>query len=137
MTTSTARAIHLEVGMDYPGKVISVNHCYAQGAHGRRYLRPAARRWRNKLAESLGYLLVPHLGESRRLPQRALVRIDAAYTDENRAVDPNNLCKLVYDAIEQATGINDRHCQPVTGQVGYGVAIPSIVVTVTLWLEED
>lgn len=135
MTTSTARAIHLEVGMDYPGKVISVNHCYAQGAHGRRYLRPAARRWRNKLAESLGYLLVHE--DARRLQQRALVRIDATYTDENHAVDPNNLGKLVYDAVEEATGINDRHCQPVTGQVGYGVSIPSIVVTVTLWVEEE
>lgn len=137
MTTSTAEEIHLQVGMDYPGKMISVNHCYAQAANGRRYLRREARHWRDKLATDLNLLLYNGGYRGKRLRQRVLVRIDAAYTDEHHAVDPNNLCKLVYDAIEQATGINDRHCQPVTGQVGYGVAVPYIIVTVTLWAEED
>lgn len=121
--------IVLQVPMDYPGKVVSVNHCYAH-ANGRKYLRREAKVWRTRLAESLGYLLI---GEGLRdvpLSRDVRVRIDCAYINEHEATDPDNLRKLTHDAIEEATGINDRHYQPERGAVTYGAPIPSITVTV-------
>jgi len=128
---TSATAVALEVGMDYPGAVISVGHCYRH-ANGRKYLHREARRWRDDLARSLGWCLVERGLRGVALATPLLVRIDAAYRDEAHATDPNNLCKLVYDAVEAATGINDRHMQPEQGEVVYGVGIPGIVVTVTV-----
>lgn len=124
--------IALVVGMDYPGAVISVGHCYRH-ANGRKYLHKKARHWRDSLADSLGWSLYENGLKGSQLVQTATVRIDAHYRDEAHATDPNNLCKLVYDAVEAATGINDRHMQPERGIVAYGVIEPSIHVTVTVW----
>ena len=119
----------LEVGMDYPGAVISVNHCYRH-ANGRKYLKPQAKVWRTRLAESLGFLIIAAGLRDVPLSRDVRVRIDCAYVNENEATDPDNLRKLTHDAIEEALGINDRHYQPVRGAVTYGAQIPSITVTV-------
>lgn len=130
-TETDAETIAVSAPMDYPGAVISVNHCYRH-ANGRKYLHREARRWRKDLAEALYWLLYEYRRRGVALGPRATVRIDASYTDEEHATDPNNLCKLVYDAVQEATGINDRHMQPERGVVTYGAAIPSITVTVTV-----
>lgn len=122
-------AIPLVVSMDYPGAVVSVNHCYRH-ANGRKYLHAAAKRWRDTLAESLGWTLYEAGLRGVPLARPILVRIDASYVDEAHATDPTNLRKLVDDAVEAALGVNDRHVQPERGVVCYGVAIPSITVTV-------
>lgn len=128
----TTAGIALVAPMDYPGKVVSVNHCYRQDG-GRKYLHTRAKRWRDDLAEALGWALVAAGLRGVPLEPRATVRIDAAYVDEGNATDPNNIAKLAFDAAQTATGINDRHMQPATGTVVYGAAIPSITVTVTVW----
>jgi len=129
-------AISLVVPMDYPGAVISVNHCYAH-VNGRVVLRSEAKRWRDTLAESLGWTLYEAGLRGVPLARPILVRIDASYTDEAHATDPTNLRKLVDDAVEAALGVNDRHVQPERGVTCYGAAIPMIVVTVFVRREEN
>lgn len=122
-------AIPLVVPMDYPGHVISVNHCYAH-ANGRVVLRSAAKRWRDTLAESLGWTLYEAGLRGVALARPILVRIDASYVDEAHGTDVDNLCKLTWDAAKVALGVDDRHFQPERGTTCYGAAIPSITVTV-------
>lgn len=128
-------AIPLVVSMNYPGKVISVNHCYTHTG-GRVYLRGEARRWRDTLADGIGWTLYEAGLRGVALARPILVRIDASYTDEAHATDPTNLRKLVDDAVEAALGVNDRHVQPERGTTCYGAAIPMIVVTVFVRREE-
>lgn len=128
--------IALYVPMDYPGAVISVNHCYRH-ANGRKYLHRGARDWREHLAESLGWALFGAGLRDVPLATPLIVRIDCAYRNEGEATDPNNLCKLTYDAIQAATGINDRHMQPETGTVTYGAAIPQIGITVRVAPQQE
>ena len=100
--------------INYPGAVISVNHCYRH-ASGRKYLHAGARRWRDQFTEGLGWALI--------------VRIDCAYRNENEATDPNDFNKLVHDAVQAVTVVNDRHMQLETGTTIYGVAIAAIGIT--------
>lgn len=123
--------IELVVGMDYPGKVISVGHCYRQ-VGGQKFLHKVAKRWRAALAESLGVLAREALRAGGTLGLPVTVRIDADYVDAHHATDPDNLAKLTYDAVELALGINDRHYTPVAGVVSYGALIPSLTITVTV-----
>lgn len=123
--------IELVVGMDYPGKVISVGHCYRQ-VGGQKFLHKVAKRWRAALAESLGVLAREALRAGGTLALPVTVRIDADYVDAHHATDPDNLAKLTYDAVELALGINDRHYTPVAGVVSYGALIPSLTITVTV-----
>ncbi len=116
--------------MDYPGKVISVNHCYRQGAGGRRYLRREAGRWRRDLTTALRYALLD-AGVRAALCGPVTVRIDAHYTDRNHGVDPDNLNKLTFDAAKVALGVDDRDFQPARGTVTYGAVIPALTITVT------
>lgn len=129
-------AIPLVVGMDYPGKVISVNHCYAHASSGRVVLRSAAKRWRDTLAEGIGWTLYEAGLRGVPLARPILVRIDASYTDEAHGTDVDNLCKLTWDAAKVALGVDDRHFQPERGVTCYGAAIPSITVTVFVRREE-
>lgn len=128
-------AIPLVVPMDYPGGVISVNHCYAQ-VNGRVVLRSAAKRWRDTLADGIGWTLYEAGLRGVPLARPILVRIDASYTDEAHATDVDNLCKLTWDAAKVALGVDDRHFQPERGVTCYGAAIPSITVTVFVRREE-
>lgn len=134
--TATPQTVALYVPMDYPGAIISVNHCYAH-ANGRKYLKRGAREWRGHLADSLGWALYEAGLRDAPLATPLIIRIDAAYRNEAEATDPNNLCKLVYDAIQEATGINDRHMQPETGTVTYGVAVPQIGITVRVAPQQE
>lgn len=123
--------IELVVPMDYPGKVISVGHCYHQ-VGGQKFLHKIAKRWRAALAASLGVLAREALRDGGTLGLPVTVRIDADYVDAHHATDPDNLCKLTYDAVELALGLNDRHFAPVAGVVSYGALIPSLTITVTV-----
>lgn len=125
------KIVSIFVPMDYPGKIVSVNHCYRH-ANGRKYLHKEARHWRDTLAESLFWALYGAGLHGVPLATPLIVRIDCAYRNQHEATDPNNLCKLVYDAAQAATGINDRHMQPEQGTVSYGNAVPEIGVTVRL-----
>lgn len=107
--------------MDYPGQEISVNHMYAH-AHGRKYLRREARRWRRDLAEGIRTVQPP-----------ITVTVAATFLDQNNAVDPDNLAKIVLDAGQRATGVNDRQIAFCTTPPAYDPrAIPSIDLTITL-----
>lgn len=84
----------------YEGKHCSVNHAYIRG----RYLRPASRRWRDNLAlflraklNILGVEFTPPL----------TISLYGYFKDKRSRPDLDNLCKLIGDAIQAATGIND------------------------------
>lgn len=123
-----AGEVELAVGMDYPGKRISVNHCYRH-AGGKKYLHREARAWRRELAR--GMELMAYAAGLRGVPlaRPIVVRIDARYTDAAHATDVDNLMKLAWDAVKVALGVDDRHFQPERGTVEYGAAIPSVTVT--------
>ena len=88
----------------YTGKECSVNHAYIRG----RYLRPASRRWRDNLALCLkaglnikGIKYTPPIK----------ISLYGYFKDKRSTPDLDNLTKLIGDAVEAATGINDRYFQ--------------------------
>lgn len=125
------RPVSLVVPMDYPGKVVSVNHCYRPNGRGGRVLEPEAKRWRADVTQGL---LLSCLALGIRIAafeEPITVRIDAHYIDEYRGTDPDNLRKLTNDGVKDCLGVDDRRYQPEKGTVEYGASVPSITITVT------
>lgn len=85
----------------YEGKHCSVNHAYIRG----RYLRPASRRWRDNLAL---YLKAGINIKRITFTPPLKIWLYGYFKDKRSRPDLDNLCKLVGDAIQAATGINDR-----------------------------
>jgi Holliday junction resolvase RusA-like endonuclease len=121
--------VKMWVGMDYPGSVISVNHCYAHGPNGRKFLKKEARSWRKTLATSFGWLVKANRLYG--LPyEKILIQIDGHFIDAYRSLDADNMQKLTWDAIKEAMGVDDKQFQPAEGVKTFGNPIPFIVVTV-------
>ena len=112
------KAKSIVVKMDYPGAVISVNH-YKNGYH----TKPEAKAW----MDSLGWQIKGSHIEEWRLPLK--VRCDGRFRDKNNQPDLSNLSKVVLDAIEETTGVNDRDMRWEDGDVSYGE--PALWVTIT------
>ena len=65
------------------------------------------------------------------------VQISARFLDANHAVDLVQLVELVNDAVEEGTGINDRHFAFSTLQPAYDAhQLPAVWVAVTVSHEE-
>jgi len=94
------------VEMPYIGSVITVNHMYWHQQHrGSFFLRPAAKDWRNALS-----LLIQNTAFRERweaLPPLKVI-VSGQFKDRRSTPDLHNL-KLIADAVETATGLNDRH----------------------------
>lgn len=79
---------------------LTANHAYRRTSSGRVYLRPEARDWRALLA----YRIKNSVGQFS--GQNITVRADWYSPKEP---DQDNRMKLVCDAVQMATGINDKH----------------------------
>ncbi len=109
--------IAVVIEMDYIGKELSVNH-YKWG----RYTKTETKNW----MEELGWKLRPYHIEDWKLP--LTVQCDGHFKDERRP-DLHNLSKVILDAIEEATGINDKHMRWKDGYVLIGEE-PKLIITI-------
>ena len=100
------------VEIQYPGAIISVNHYKWKGGI---YTKPEAQAWMDELG---WYLKSSHL-EDWKLP--LTVTCSGRFKDKANQPDLHNLSKCTLDAIEEATGINDRDMRWVDGTVDYGL----------------
>ncbi len=102
---------HFEITMPYIGKVLSVNHYkYAGGI----YTRPEAKQWMEELGWKVKLLHI----EDFELP--ITVRCSGRFKDKRSVPDLSNLSKVILDAIEEVTGINDRDMRWQDGDITYG-----------------
>ncbi len=88
--------------MPYIGGVLSVNHYTGRTKDGRVYVKREVRKWMN----DLGWLIKTQHIEDWKLPLQ--VTCDGQFVDARSAPDPSNLSKVILDAIEEVTNINDR-----------------------------
>lgn len=102
------------IEMDYPGSVISVNHYKGWADDGNTFTRKEAKDW----MEELGWTIKPLHLERWRLP--LTIRCSGTFKDKRSTPDLSNLSKCTLDAIEDATGINDRGMRWQDGDITYG-----------------
>jgi len=109
----------IKVKMPYISSVLSVNHYkYAGGI----YTKPEVKAW----MEELGWLIKSSRIEEWDLPLE--VRCDGTFKDKGHQPDLSNLSKVVLDAIEETTGVNDRNMRWRDGDVSYGE--PGLLITI-------
>jgi excisionase family DNA binding protein len=96
----------VDVPMDYRSNQLSKNRIYRAG-NQRLGLTDDARSWKGQLAESVRMAFVANGARALALPVAIDVR--TRFTSEYRALDPQNLVELIADAVQEATGINDRN----------------------------
>ena len=97
------------IQMPYIGKVLSVNHYKYRG----RYTKREVRDW----MEELGWMLKSYHIEDWRLPLTVIC--DGEFRDKRSQPDLSNLSKVILDAIQGATTINDRDLRWRDGKVTY------------------
>ena len=113
--------MELKVEIKYPGSIISVNHYkYAGGI----YTKSEAKSF---MAE-LGWLIKSSHIEEGKLP--LAVRCDGVFKDKRNQPDLSNLSKVILDAIEETTGVNDRDMRWQDGDVTYGNE-PTLTITIS------
>jgi hypothetical protein len=83
---------------------LTANHAYINTRHGR-VLKPVVKTWRQALACEIRAMSLD-------LTSPLSIRIDWQGPMEP---DQDNRCKIVWDAIQMAAGINDRHFIAVPG----------------------
>ena len=97
----------ITVGMPYIGKVLSVNHYKYLGKYTRREVID----W----MEELGWKLKPYHIEDWGIPLK--VTCDGVFRDNRSTPDLSNLSKVVLDAIEDVTDVNDKNMRWRDGKV--------------------
>ena len=105
------------VRMPYIGSVLSVNH-YKYGY----YTKPEVKGW----MEELGWKIKPSHIEGWFLPLK--VTCDGVFKDKRNQPDLSNLSKVILDAIQATTTINDRDMRWCDGEVTYGE--PELIITI-------
>lgn len=109
------------VRVPYIGAVLTANHYkYRGGIHTRKEVKA----W----MQALGYELnINHLNwQSLTLPLHIIC--DGVFNDK-RHPDLSNLAKVVLDAIQDASGINDKNMRWHDGDVFYG-SKPELIITI-------
>ncbi len=101
------RSIAVEI--EYIGSCLSVNHYKYQG----RFTKPETKAW----MDYLGWLIKPAHIEEWKLP--LTVRCDGTFKDLRSTPDLSNLSKVILDAIEECTGVNDRDMRWQDGDITY------------------
>jgi len=99
------------IEIEYPGAVISVNHYKYRGGI---YTRKEAQAW----MDELGWLVKGLHLEEWYLPLH--VTCSGRFKDKRSQPDLSNLSKVILDAIEETTGMNDRDMRWHDGKVEYG-----------------
>lgn len=89
--------------MPYPGAAISVNHYRGRRKGGGYYVKAEARDW----MDSLGWQIIAQADRLNGWRTPLEVTCDGRF-QRGRAPDLSNLSKVTLDAIQNATGINDR-----------------------------
>jgi len=97
----------ISIKMPYIGKVLSVNHYKYRG----KYTRPEVKSW----MEELGWKIKSAHIEGWELP--ISVTCSGLFRDKRSTPDLSNLGKVILDAIEEVTGINDRHMRWHDGMI--------------------
>lgn len=93
-----------EIEWPYIGPILSLHNAYTRG----KFLRKEAREWRDALALHIRAYLVER--ECPSVPEPPLtIMIFGYFRDGRSRPDFDNLHKLVGDAVQAATGINDKH----------------------------
>ena len=114
----------IKVEMNYIGGVLSENHYRGRRRDGMLYVRREVRDWMEELG---GKIKTAHI-EDWGLP--LLVRCDGHFKNTHRQPDLSNLSKVILDAIEETTGVNDRFMRWQDGEVSYGEpALLTITIT--------
>lgn len=117
----------ITVEMPYIGSCLSNNHYKGRRRDGGEFVRKETREW----MQDLGWLIKTSHIEAWHLPLQ--VRCDARfdyYADKRRVCDISNFCKVVLDAIEEVSGVNDRSMRWQDGEVSYGEpALLTITIT--------
>ena len=91
------------IRIDYPGDCISVNHYLGKRKDGGYYVKPEAEDW----MEELGWLVKRLHLEDWALPLE--ITCSGTFKDMRSCPDLSNLSKCTLDAIEEASGINDKN----------------------------
>ena len=99
------------IRMSYIGKVLSVNHYKYKGGI---YTRREVKDW----MEMLGWMVKGQHIQEWFLPLK--VTCDGVFKNKRSQPDLSNLSKVILDAIEETTGINDRDMRWCDGKVMYG-----------------
>ena len=111
----------------YCGKRCSVNHAYIRG----RILHPGAKAWRDALAICAHIQLVTHE------PRAPLtIKLFGRFRNKRECPDLANLHKLIGDAIQDATGIDDREFLFVDEGYELGIADAQVRITVE-WVAKE
>lgn len=106
------------VSMPYVGCILSVNH-YKYKAM---YTKPETKAW----MEELGWLIKSSHIEEWKLP--LVVQCSGQFKDKRSQPDLSNLSKVILDAIEETTGVNDKNYRWRCGSVSYGE--PTLWITI-------
>ena len=115
----------IEVAIPYIGSVISVNHAYIHG----RFLRPAAKSWRDVLAMIVKMEMAEkEIGD---LTPPLTVMVEGRFRNWRSAPDLHNLHKLIADAVQMATRINDKHIRMADGERWASSEEPMIFVEIS------
>jgi len=110
--------------IDYIGSQLSVNHYRA----GRTFhIRRDVREWQ----EDLGWAIKSLHLEEWRLP--VTVTCSGVFHDRRSCPDLSNLSKVILDALEEVSGVNDRLFRWRDGTITID---PSVPATLTLVLDE-
>jgi len=114
----------ITVEMPYIGKELSVNH-YKFGYFTKREVKywMSELGWKIKLA---------HI-EDWRLP--LIVQCSGQFKDKRSQPDLSNLSKVILDAIEETTGVNDRDMRWRDGSVTYGE--PLLWITIVEGVKDE
>ncbi len=96
--------LEFTVSMDYPGGGISKNRLFRAG-NRRRGMTKLAAQWRRDLVESVRNQLLYDRVES---VVSVELTVSGTFLGTRYVPDMQNLLEIVSDAVEEATGVNDR-----------------------------
>ena len=117
---------HDVIKIHYPNAAISVNHYLGRRKDGGYYVVPECKQWKI----GFQWLLKKCRLEEYNLPIE--VTCSGYFKDERSAPDLSNLSKVILDAIEELTGINDKNFHWHDGERVVGVKdSPYLLITLT------
>ena len=109
----------ITVEMEYIGKELSVNHY----KYYTRYTKRETKEW----MEELGWRIATKHLDDWRLP--LTVTCSGRFRDKRSTPDLSNLSKVILDAIQEVTTINDKHMRWRDGEITYGEE-PTLFITI-------
>lgn len=112
------------IEMPYIGKELSVNHYKFKY-----YTKQVTKNW----MEELGWKLKPFHFEAWKLPLK--VTCSGIFKNKRSTPDLSNLSKVILDAIEETTGINDRDMRWHDGIIAIGE--PTLFIEIEGGNEKD